>query len=1091
MQYRLSVAVSLLLVVPALVGVPDAAGQYFGKNRVQYETFDFRVLETEHFTFHYYPVEEAALRDAARMAERWYDRHTEVFLHRFDEKKPIILYANDADFQQTNVAQQPVGPGTGGFTEGLRERVVMPLGASYNETSHVLGHEMVHSFQYDLALNADSLQIRLRNLPLWLVEGMAEYLSVGRRSTHTAMWMRDAVRRDTMPSFKELSNPRAYFPYRYGQAYLSYVAGKYGDPSVTKLYKRGGAVGLDSAHVQLLGVSADSLVEEWGQATREAYLPLMENRTSPDSLGTAVLSPGTSDSKMNIAPTLSPDGRYVAFISRRDIFNFNLFVADAETGEVIAKLDRAGTTPHFNALRFISSAGTWSPDGRRLAFVSSDNGDNQLTIWNVQTEEVERTIRVEGVPALKNPAWSPDGRRIAFSGTEGGKSDLYVLNLKTDAVRQLTNDRYADLQPTWAPSGETLAFSTDRAETNLRLLAPSPKMDLGLIDVESREITVREPFGDALHHNPQFSPDGESLYFISDQDGFKDVYRLDRESGDRFRVTHLKTGVSGITAMSPAMSVAAQSGEMILSVYQGDRYTGVRLDRDAARGTPLSDTTTAAASSVPAAPTAAASDTTTLDTRPSDSTAMQATASDSTTCAGVLPPCSAERTGLVASNLGDPETGLPLPSTTYEAEDFDPSLSLEAIAPPRLGGSIGGPLGPTASGGIGFRFGDMLGHQTLSVSVQARGSLRDIGGGVGYLNQRGQLNWGGSLSHTPLVFGASSIGIPDGDPATDDLAGVATVVRRAFITSARGITTYPLDPTRRFELSLAATRYGFGVNVQEQAFDGDLSLDELNQRLVDENNLSQDPFDDAQDPSYLATASLAYVRDFSTSALTGPIRGGRWRLEVAPSAGTQNFITARADVRRYLYAEPFTLALQGLHVGNYGAEFRNTRLGIGNEYIGEPYRQGFVRGYNTQSISEGIRESGGQSGPNCTTVKEGATDSECAEIERLFGTRALTTRVELRVPLLGPKQISLIPFRYLPTTLGLFTDAGITWTGDQTPEFLTFEERSPKTNIPVVSSGATLRFNLFGRLLLETYLARPFQRPDTDWTFGVRIAPGF
>jgi hypothetical protein len=1092
MRYRFPIAVFLLAALTGMGAVPDADGQYFGKNRVQYETFDFKVLETEHFKFHYYPVEEAAVRDAARMAERWYERHTEAFLHRFDDKKPIIFYANDADFQQTNVAQQPLGPGTGGFTEGLRERVVMPLAASYGETNHVLGHEMVHSFQYDLALNTDSLKIQLQNLPLWLVEGMAEYMSVGRQSTHTAMWMRDAVRRDTMPSFQELANPRAYFPYRYGQAYLAYVAGKYGDPSVTKLYKRGGEIGLDSAHVQLFGVQADSLVQEWGEATREVYLPLMENRTSPDSLGTAVLSPRTSDSKTNIAPTLSPDGRYVAFISRRNIFNFNLFVADAETGEVIAELDRANTTSHFNALRFISSAGTWSPDGRRLAFVSSDNGDNQLTIWNVQTEEIERTIRVKGVPALKNPAWGPDGNRIAFSGTEGGKSDLYILNLKTDSVRQLTNDRYADLQPTWAPDGETLAFATDRAETNLRLLAPSSNMDLGLIDVESRDVTVREPFGDALHHNPQFSPDGEHLYFISDQDGFKDVYRLDRESGARYRVTHLKTGVSGITAMSPAMSVAGQSGEMMLSVYEGDRYTGVRLGDDAVEGTPLSETTTAEAPPVPSAPPTVASDTAAPKPTPSDSMATRTAASDSTACSGTLPPCSAAGTGLVASNLSDSRSGLPLPSTSYAAEDYESSLSLEAIAPPRLGGSIGGPLGPTAAGGVGFRFGDMLGHQRLSVSIQARGSLRDIGGGVGYLNQRGQLNWGGSLSHTPIVFGASSIAIPDGDPTTDDLAGVATVIRRAFITSARGLTTYPLDPTRRFELSVGATRYGFGVNVQERSFDGDLSLDELNQRLVNENaDLSESPFDDAQDPAYLATAGLAYVRDFSTSALTGPIRGGRWRLEVIPSAGTQNFITGRADVRRYFYAEPFTLALQGLHVGNYGAEFRNTRLGIGNEYLGEPYRQGFVRGYNTQAISEGIRESGGRDGPNCTPVAGDATESQCAEIDRLFGTRVLTTRAEVRVPLLGPEQISLIPFRYLPTTLGLFTDAGITWTGDQSPEFFTFEERSAKTNIPVVSSGATLRFNLFGRLLLETYAARPFQRPDTDWAFGVRIAPGF
>ena len=1066
MRYRLPAVSTALLILVGVVLAPTADAQYFGKNRVQYEVFDFKTLETEHFVFHFYPAEEAAVKDAARMAERWYDRHTEIFLHRFDEKKPIIFYANDADFQQTNVARQPLGPGTGGFTESLRERVVMPFTASYGETNHVLGHELVHSFQYDLGLNADSLNIQLGNLPTWLIEGMAEYLSVGRRSSHTAMWMRDAVRRDTMPTFEQLNNPRAYFPYRYGQAYLAYIGGKYGDPAVTDLFKRGGQVGLDSAYVELFGVTADSLTKEWAQATRDTYAPLMKGRTSPDSLGTTVLSEATSGSSTNVGPVLSPDGRYVAYMSAEQLVGFTLFVADAETGEVIAELDRAGTTGHFNALRFISSAGTWSPDGRRLAFVSSAKGDNQITIWNVLTEEIERSIQVKGVTSMKNPAWSPDGTRLAFSGTDGGVSDLFVLNLETDAVRQLTDDRYADLQPTWAPSGETIAFTTDRAETDLDGLAPSSNMDLGLIDVETGDVTVREPFGDALHHNPQFSPDGESLYFISDHDGFKDVYRLDRPSGQLARVTHLKTGVSGITALAPALSVAAQSGEMMLSVYGGG-YTGVRLGRDEITGTPLRTTAAAA----PGTDTTRADTTITADA----SAAPDTTGVSAATQAGVLPPASALGEGLVATNLSDDESGLPPASTDYATEDLDPSLSLEAISPPRVGVSVGGPLGGGAQGGVAFRFGDMLGHRTLTVSVQARGTIRDIGGGVSYLNQRGQLNWGGSISHRPIVFGANTVPIPN---QNGRIVGSASVVQRAFLTSANGLASYPLDPTRRFELSVGATRYGFGTSVREVGVGTDLSVDDINQLLG--GQFFREP-----DPEYFATSSLAYVRDFSVSALTGPVRGGRWRLEVAPSVGSQNFVTARVDARRYLYAEPFTLALQGLHVGNYGAEF-GEGLGIGNEYLGEPYRQGFIRGYNTQDIATGIRDTG----EGCTQVGGSPARSRCAELDRLFGTRSLVGRAELRVPLLGPESISLIPFRYLPTTLGVFTDAGVTWTDGQGPDF-SFETSSSATNIPVVSSGVTARFNVLGRVLVETYLARPFQRGDATWTWGIRLSPGF
>ena len=1052
---------AFLLAGLTLVGTPTAQAQYFGQNKVQYDQFDFRTLETEHFVFYFYPEEERAVRDAARMAERWYDRHTEIFLHRFDEKKPIIFYANDADFQQTNVTPQPIGQGTGGLTEPLRERVVMPLSASYAETNHVLGHELVHSFQFDLGLNADSLGIQLGNLPTWLIEGMAEYLSVGRQDSHTAMWMRDAVRRDDMPSFEGLANPQEYFPYRYGQAYLAYIGGKYGDSSVTDLFKRGGQVGLDSAYVELFGVSPDSLTREWAQATRDAYQPRMEGRTPPDSAGQKVLAPETNGGRVNISPSLSPDGRYVAFISERELFSFNLYVADAETGEVIAELDRAGMSGHFNALRFIDSAGTWSPDGRRLAFVSYENGDNQITIWNVVTEEIERSFSVETVTSMKNPAWSPDGSKLAFAGTDGGISDLYVLDLETESVRQLTNDRYADLQPTWAPGGETIAFTTDRAETDVEHLNPSSNMDLGLVDVSSGKVTVREPFGDALHHNPQFSPDGQSLYFISDQDGFKDVYRMALPSGDRFRVTRLKTGVSGITALSPALSVASQSGDMMLSIFADGNYTGVRRPAHEAQGTRLrAPTAQAPSGDVPEAPPAE-TDTTDAPGPPSADTARTA---------GLLPAPAAPGEGLIASNLRDPTTGLPAASTEYETSDYDPTLSLEGISRASgVGVSVGGPFGGGLAGGIGIQFGDMLGHRSLNVAVQAQGSFRDIGGGVSYMNRRGQLNWGGALSHTPLIFSANTVPLRN----EGQLTGLASVVQRAFITSASGNASYPLDPTRRFEFSLGGTRYGFGTNVRTAGLVPDGTEETLEDRFG------------GRDPKYLATANAAYVRDFTTNGLTGPLQGGRWRVGVTPTVGSKNFVTARADVRRYFYAEPFTVAFQALHVGNYGASFSD-EFGIGNEYIGYPYGQGFVRGYSVQSIANGIRENGG-----CTRVPDAPTASPCAEIDRLFGTRALTTRAEIRIPLLGPERLSLIPFRYLPTTLAPFVDAGVTWTNDEGPDLFTFETESADTTIPVVSTGVSARFNILGSFLLEAYYARPFQRRDTTWELGFRVSPGF
>jgi len=165
----------------------SSSAQYFGRNKVQYERFDFKVLATDHFDIYYYPEEEAAVRLAARMAERWHARLTRLLQHELSGRQPLILYAAHPHFQQTNILGE-IGEGTGGVTESNRRRVILPFAGGLAETDHVLGHELVHAFQYNVAQGRGGIGLRgMMTLPLYLVEGMAEYLSLGRNDPLTTM----------------------------------------------------------------------------------------------------------------------------------------------------------------------------------------------------------------------------------------------------------------------------------------------------------------------------------------------------------------------------------------------------------------------------------------------------------------------------------------------------------------------------------------------------------------------------------------------------------------------------------------------------------------------------------------------------------------------------------------------------------------------------------------------------------------------------------------------------------------------------------------------------------------------------------------
>ena len=1089
---RLSVRGLVAAAVLAAMGLalaPVAHAQYFGRNKVRYDDFDFQILETEHFDLYYYAGTEQAARDVGRMAERWYDRLSTILNHQFAERKSIILYADDADFRQTNIAN--IGQGTQGVTEGLRQRVVLPMAATYAETDHVLGHELVHQFQYDIAQTTERFAQFVR-LPLFLIEGMAEYYSVGRQDALTAMWMRDAVLRDDFPTLTDLQRTGRYNEYQYGQPFWAFLSGTYGDEAGVRFFRTALEMPLDSALVTVTGLAPDTFSERWSSALRAQLVPgaagrqvpqpprtpdelerIAEERSDrqaardrgdrprsprflayPDSLplldATRLLARERETGSINIAPQLSPDGTKVAFLSERNLFGIDLFLADAETGEVLATLESVGTDPHLDALRFIESAGTWSPNGAQFAFIVFAGGNNEIAILDVDRNRSARRIAVRDVGAIKDPAWSPDGRSIAFAGVKGGITDLYVVDVASGDVRQLTNDRFADLQPAWSPDGQTLAFVTDRGPgTDFeRLTFSQPR--LALFDMATGEIEPLSIFTGAKHINPAWSPDGRSLYFLSDRGGFNDVFRRDMETGALFAVTHLATGVSGISDLSPALSVSSQTGTLAYSVFEGQRYSVYRMAQEDAQGVPLSPIADAGAD--------------------------------------LLPPANAQGRSRVTAYLADARSGLPATDSGFGERDYRPRLSLDYISQPSIGGSYdpytSGGVG--VSGGVSFLFSDQLSDQVLGVVVQANGTFKDIGAQALYLNRGRRMTFGAQVGHVPFLQGFIGCNPESTNAAcagADDY--VTRYYYRTYVSQAAGLAQYPFNQSQRLELQAGYTRYGFGLE-----YDRFVSEDGI---IYYDGRRSVDGF--SRPALHLAQGGLAFVGDHSLFGFVSPIDGTRYRLGVDGNVGSLNFATATADARHYELVRPsvfprrvpVTFAARVTHFGRYGGDAADGRLNP--LYLG--YGQ-FVRGYSFNSFE---------------------TDAEYQSFQdRLLGSKIAIATAEIRLPLLGVPQLGLISFPYLPTELVFFADAGMAWGTISQLQFIdpasgqqgSVPYGNPFTEQrPVYSAGVSARISVLGALVVEPYYAFPFSRYGQDYNgdglddgptggiFGVNLTPGW
>jgi len=1019
-------AVLLAGFLATLFAVP-ARAQYFGQNKVQYKKLDFRVLKTDHFDIYYYPAEQDGVDIAARLAERWHARLEKLFAHQLRGRQPLVLYASHADFEQTNAIQGELGEGTGGVTEPLRRRIVLPLGGPIADTDHVIGHELVHAFQFDITTisNQGPGQNGAERLPLWFIEGMAEYLSLGPVDANTAMWLRDAARKDQLPAIKDLDNPK-YFPYRWGQAFWAYVGGRWGDHVIREMLSIAARDGDPKAAIEhVLQLKDKQLSDEWHDAIRATYSPLASVTTPPSESGRLVIKGEKLGGDLNVGPAISPDGRWIAFLSERSLFSIDLFVADASTGKIIRKLTSTASDPHYSSLQFIYSAGAWDRESKRIAIATVVSGRPVLAIFNAQTGQRERDIQVANVDEIFNPTWAPDGHAICFTGMARGVTDLFVADTSSGAVRELTHDAFADLQPAWSPDGKRIAFTTDRFSSNLDTLAIGDYR-IGFIDPESGRIEQASAFTNGKNINPQWAPDSRTLYFIADRDGIPNLYRMPVERGDVGQVTNVLTGISGITNTSPAISVSSGTGVAAFSLYDDGKYDIYTRqvepqtpgDRSASQIRPLS------------------------------------------TNAAVLPPIDRKPSDVQAI-LTDAKFGLPEAQQPYETAQYKPKLKLDAISQPTFGVGTS-QFGTFVGGGISAFFSDMLGDHSLAAAVQLQQGIsgsfsgRDTAFQAVYLNQAHRLNWGltgGQIPYLTAGF-AEDLSTVNGQPSLVQ----QTIVYRQTERSAGTILSYPFDRARRVEFQAGVTQIAFDQVVRTQAFSlntGQMFLDETHTQPL-------------ADTLSLGTGSAAYVFDTSSFGATSPVQGQRYRLEASPAFGSIDYTGLLADYRKYVMPVSFyTFAARVMHYGRYGSGGEDQRFFP--LYLGYPT---LVRGYDINSIS-----------PSECVANAVST---CPAFDRLVGSRLLVGNLEFRFPLLRPfTGVSRNMYGPIPIEVALFLDGGVAWNRGQSPALLGGDRSG------VSSTGVTVRTNLFGVAVGQFDFAHPFQRPGQGWLFEFSLAPGF
>jgi Tol biopolymer transport system component len=1041
------IILALLLAASSITAVQ---AQYFGRNKPNYEQFDFKVYKTPHFEIYHYLNNQEKLAELAGWSEHWYGLHQRVLRDTILGLNPLIFYNDHADFQQTNTIGGSVGVGTGGVTEALKNRVIMPIAMSNQQTFHVLGHEMVHAFQYDMILKGDSTSMRdFGNIPLWMTEGLAEYLSIGSVDPHTAMWMRDAVLHDDVPTIKQLSNPK-YFPYRYGQAFWAFLTGLQGDKVIAPFYVATARFGFDEACKKVLNMSSADLSKLWVDAIKLKFGPYLGDKKE-DPAGKELIN-SKNGGEMNLSPEISPNGRYVMFMSERSLFSIDLYLADARTGEVLRKVANTLTDGHIDDYNFIESSGAWSPDSRQFAFVAVSKGQNILVIKEALSGKTLREVKIKGLPAFSNPAWSPDGKTIVVCGLLDGQVDLFSYNLKNKNLTRLTNDRYSEMHPEWTADGAQLLFATDELSWRRGSDQGRWTFNIASLDIVSGQTRHFDVFPGADNLNPVQDTAGNIL-FLSDRDGFRNIYKYETATGKVYQLTRLLTGVSGITQYSPAMSVDARRDRLVYSYYSKNNYM-------------------------------------IYTARPADFLNEEVDPLAVNFEAAQLPRVNKRADMVVDPQIaqGVDEAALAAESEKYLASPYKSKFKLDYV-----GGSTAIGIGnsPTfgtttgAAGGVDLLFSDMVGNHQLYTSLALNGEVSDFGGIVAYFNREHRINWGGVISHIPYRFSSGyNFGGLDTVPISDDLAIQAYEynyqIYRLFTQEIGAFAQLPFTSTLRVEAGGYYTHYSGRVDEYKdyyEAIDDDGNPDTW--PLIG-NLIAQDREKVGKLPRYDTwRLEAALVGDNSVFGLTAPLAGHRFRVGVNQYFGEFHYAEALADFRFYKFLKPMGFAFRAMHYGRYG---RDHMSGY-DMYVGSPW---FMHGLNTGGISQTLFENG-------------------IQIDQLLGSKVMVSNFEVRLPFTGPKRLALIPSKVLFTDLNLFVDGGMSWylpsqfsentyKKDAFGNIILDENGDPLIEYykvrPIFTAGMSLRFNLFGAMVLEPYYAFPLVK-NTRGVFGLNIIPGW
>jgi Tol biopolymer transport system component len=526
----------------------SATAQYspevFGKNRIQYRTFNWQYISGDNFDVYYYDARKAVAQNALEYLESEFDRITDLIGYPPYFKTKVFLYNSLSDLRQSNVGLNRTVFTVNGETEFIKPYVeVANIGTVQDFKEELLfkiSELMVNEMMFGGSLKDIFQSSILMNLPDWFVDGASVYVAKG-WTAEMDDYIRQLMRSRKAKKITRLTGKEAALA---GQSVWNFIAEKYGKSSVGNILNYTRITRNEERSVLItLGVTFRQLMNEWYKYYSDMEAKVSQSYVAPpDSINFP-----HQHNKSTVFTTikLSPDGRYIAY-AENDRGRYIVKVRSLENGRERTIIS-GGSKVINQRVDYNSPLISWA-DAHTLGVIGLKSGEYVFWLYDLSTRsKLPRELdRFSNVRSLN---FSGNGRLAIVSADFEGRNDLFLLSSRRDRVRRLTNDLFDDLDPSFIPGSNRIIFSSNRNTDTLRtakqpdFLQQPETYNLFVFDLDTTKNVIKRITNTLGKDYAPIAFDDHTFFYLSDQRGIVNLFKYSRQNGIYSQVTNFSSSI--------------------------------------------------------------------------------------------------------------------------------------------------------------------------------------------------------------------------------------------------------------------------------------------------------------------------------------------------------------------------------------------------------------------------------------------------------------------------------------------------------------------------------------------------------------------